>query len=161
MAWDAFQAARFPADEARKLALALNLEMEDDLVRHKIVRKVGKDVEFHAPQRPPRQECRRPHGGRLSTRSSTPSTRPCSSTPRTAGPPCEVFLKRTGLLRDSAFQSAIEAFVTRRPARPERRRLRPPRGGPTRSPPRRVLSRTSSRPPIPVDLVQADLFPGA
>lgn len=40
LAWDAFRAQEFPADEARKLALALGLDLEKDLVRDK--RLVGK-----------------------------------------------------------------------------------------------------------------------
>ena len=35
MAWDAFKAEQFPADEARKLALALGMDIEEDLVRQK------------------------------------------------------------------------------------------------------------------------------
>jgi len=35
MAWDAFRAQEFPADEARKLALALGLDLERDIVRDK------------------------------------------------------------------------------------------------------------------------------
>jgi len=35
MAWDAFKAQEFPADEARKLAIALGLDLERDLIRDK------------------------------------------------------------------------------------------------------------------------------
>jgi adenine-specific DNA methylase len=35
MAWDAFRAQEFPADEARKLALALGLDLEKDVIREK------------------------------------------------------------------------------------------------------------------------------
>ncbi len=35
MAWDAFRAQEFPADEARKLALALGLDLERDIIRDK------------------------------------------------------------------------------------------------------------------------------
>jgi len=43
MAWDAFRAQEFPADEARKLALALGLDLERDVIRDKklVAKKSG------------------------------------------------------------------------------------------------------------------------
>src|SRR5690606_15532674 len=41
LAWDAFRAVEFPYDEARKLALALGLDLEADLVKTRIVSKKG------------------------------------------------------------------------------------------------------------------------
>ena len=43
MAWDAFRAEEFPADEARKLALALGLDLERDVIRDKklVAKKSG------------------------------------------------------------------------------------------------------------------------
>jgi adenine-specific DNA methylase len=50
MAWDAFRAQEFPADEARKLALALGLDLEAHLVRDKrLVAKKGKNVSLALP----------------------------------------------------------------------------------------------------------------
>ena len=50
MAWDAFRAQQFPADEARKLALALGLDLEANLVRDKrLVTKKGKNVSLALP----------------------------------------------------------------------------------------------------------------
>jgi len=50
MAWDAFRAQEFPADEARKLALALGLDLEASLVRDKrLVTKKGKNVTIALP----------------------------------------------------------------------------------------------------------------
>lgn len=50
MAWDAFRAQEFPADEARKLALALGLDLEAHLVRDKrLVTKKGKNVTLALP----------------------------------------------------------------------------------------------------------------
>ncbi len=50
MAWDAFRAQEFPADEARKLALALGLDLEANLVREKrLVTKKGKNVSIALP----------------------------------------------------------------------------------------------------------------
>ena len=75
------------------------------------------------------------------------------------GAACEVFLKRTGLLRDPAFQSAIEAFVRAVPRvqkdgafiRPEAAQLEALRA---------AFFPDVEPPADPVDLVQADLFPG-
>src|SRR5205085_3606491 len=45
MAWDAFRAQQFPADEARKLAIALGRDLEADIVRDKrLVTKKGANV---------------------------------------------------------------------------------------------------------------------
>lgn len=52
MAWDAFQAQRFPADEARKLAIALGLDLESDVISGKrLVTKKGSDVILLLPAR--------------------------------------------------------------------------------------------------------------
>ena len=50
MAWDAFKAQQFPADEARKLALALGLDLEKDLVKDKrLVTKKSASVVLTLP----------------------------------------------------------------------------------------------------------------
>jgi adenine-specific DNA methylase len=50
MAWDAFRAQEFPADEARKLALALGLDLEADIVRDKrLVTKKSASVVMNLP----------------------------------------------------------------------------------------------------------------
>ena len=51
LAWDAFRAATFPADEARKLALALGVDLESSLVRqHRVLSKQGDAVTLQGPQ---------------------------------------------------------------------------------------------------------------
>ena len=50
MAWDAFRAERFPADESRKLALALGIDLERDIIREKkLVSKKSGDVILNQP----------------------------------------------------------------------------------------------------------------
>ncbi|MEM1043500.1 MAG: DUF1156 domain-containing protein [Bacteroidota bacterium] len=110
MAWDAFQAARFPADEARKLALALNLEMEGDLVRHKIVTKKGKDVILAEPKTRRGKSAVNPEADTFDALVDAVHTAMLVYA-EDGGAACEAFLKRTGLLRDGAFRSAVEAFV--------------------------------------------------
>jgi len=51
LAWDAFRAATFPADEARKLALALGVDLESSLVRqHRVLAKRGDAVTLQEPR---------------------------------------------------------------------------------------------------------------
>ena len=50
MAWDAFSAEEFPADEARKLAIALGIDLEKEIVREKkLVQKKSGTVVINAP----------------------------------------------------------------------------------------------------------------
>lgn len=50
VAWDAFRAVSFPADEARKLALALGLDLESELVRtHRLLAKKQDTVSLLTP----------------------------------------------------------------------------------------------------------------
>lgn len=50
LAWDAFKAATFPADEARKLSLALGCDLEADLIRtHRVLTKAGDTVTLQEP----------------------------------------------------------------------------------------------------------------
>src|SRR5439155_19199933 len=49
MAWDAFKAIEFPADEARKLAIAVGLNLEQDLVADRVVAKKGDSVVIQEP----------------------------------------------------------------------------------------------------------------
>ncbi len=50
MAWDTFSAQQFPADEARKLAMSMNLDIETDLSRgKKVIRKRGRFVLLRTP----------------------------------------------------------------------------------------------------------------
>ncbi len=51
MAWDAFRAQQFPADEARKLAIALGRDLEADIVKDKrLVTKKGAKVTLNLPK---------------------------------------------------------------------------------------------------------------
>jgi len=50
LAWDAFRAASFPADEARKLALALGVDLESELVQaHRVLAKRQDTVTLKTP----------------------------------------------------------------------------------------------------------------
>lgn len=50
LAWDAFRAEQFPGDEARKLCLALDVDLEGTIVKSKkLVTKKGKNVTLQLP----------------------------------------------------------------------------------------------------------------
>lgn len=110
MAWDAFKAERFPADEARKLALALGLDVERDLVARRVVGKTGSDVVM---QRPKQRRVR----GRVDPEADQFDA--WLDAVHTAllvyeedgAHACETFLKRTHLLTDSTFKACLQAMI--------------------------------------------------
>jgi hypothetical protein len=110
MAWDAFRAARFPADEARKLALALGLDVESDLVSGRVIGKKYSDVVLLEPKR-------RRARGRVDPDADTFNT--WLDAAHTAmliyaedgAAACEAFLKRTGLMNDGTFKVCLQAMI--------------------------------------------------
>ncbi|WP_419861198.1 DUF1156 domain-containing protein [Candidatus Palauibacter sp.] len=111
MAWDAFKAAEFPADEARKLALALGLDLDADLIAgNRLLARKGATVQLLSP-------ARRRGRGRVD-----PDADPFAAWidaahtamllyddegPRSA----DVFLTRNGFLRDATFRALVAALV--------------------------------------------------
>lgn len=58
MAWDAFKAEEFPGDEARKLAIAMGLGLEDTLVKtKKVVSKKSQNVVLQQPKARRKRGC--------------------------------------------------------------------------------------------------------
>jgi hypothetical protein len=111
MAWDAFKAEQFPADEARKLAIALGLDIEEDLVRRKrVIGKQGSFVVLQQPKQRRRKGLADPeavvfdtlldaaHGAMLIYQED-------------GAPACQAFLKRTGLLSDGTFKACLQAML--------------------------------------------------
>ncbi len=110
MAWDAFRAERFPADEARKLALALGLDVEGDLVKRRVVSKKGSDVILL----PPRQRRGRgkadPEAEHFDTWLDAVHTAMLVYAEDGAHA-CEGFLKRAGLRNDGTFKACLQALL--------------------------------------------------
>ena len=111
MAWDAFKAAEFPADEARKLALALGLDLERDIIAgRRILRKKGASVELLPASH-------RRGRGRVDPDSESfdvwiDAAHTAMLLYQDEGPAAtEAFLKRAGLLRDATFRSLLQALV--------------------------------------------------
>ncbi|MCX7855096.1 MAG: hypothetical protein N2556_03820, partial [Anaerolineae bacterium] len=110
MAWDAFKAERFPADEARKLAIALGLEVERDLVRARVVSKSGDDVVLLDPKARRGKGRVDPQADRFGTWLDAVHTAMLVYEEDGAAA-CEAFLKRTGLLADTTFRACLQAML--------------------------------------------------
>ena len=111
MAWDAFQAQEFPGDEARKLALALGLDLEKQIISEKkLVTKKGATVLLQSPT------ARRKRG------MVDPDLRTFSAwidAVHTAmllyqedgAQACQQFLREAELLNDSTFKALVQALI--------------------------------------------------
>ena len=131
MAWDAFRAVEFPGDEARKLALALGLDLERDLVAgNRILRKKGASVVLLDPSARRGRGRVDPDSEAFGVRIDAAHTAMLLYADEGANA-AEGFLKRTGLLGDATFKSLLQALVNAVPrvrrngelVRPEARAL--------------------------------------
>jgi adenine-specific DNA methylase len=126
MAWDAFAAEQFPYDEARKLAIALGVDLDHDLMA--IERLAVKKGEFVTLQKPAERRRR----GRVDEEArnfehwiDAAHTAMMLYAEDGAGP-CEVFLRESGLRRDGTFKALIQALLNAIPrTRIQGRFLRP------------------------------------
>ncbi len=110
LAWDAFRAVEFPYDEARKLALALGLDLEGDLVRARVVSKKGSSVvlqEAKQRRRPGLADPEETTFGRLLDAAHTLMVAYQEDGIRGA----EGFLKRTRLGSDTRFHALLQALI--------------------------------------------------
>jgi len=111
MAWDAFKAEQFPADEARKLAMVLGLDIEADLVRRKrVIRKKGSFVLLQQPIQRRRKGLADPEAVVFDT--LLDGVHVAMLIYQEDGAlACEAFLKRAGLLADSTFRACLQAML--------------------------------------------------
>jgi len=111
MAWDAFKAQEFPADEARKLALALGLDLEQDVVRDKrLVAKKSASVVLNVPAG------RRKKGMVDEDAESFPHLIDALHTAmmiydEEGSKACQVFVDRQGLRTDSRVKALVQATM--------------------------------------------------
>lgn len=111
MAWDAFQAEEFPADEARKLALALGLDAERQIVGEKrLVAKKSSTVVLQQPKG------RRKKGMVDPDRKSFDCWIDAVHTAmlvyeEDGARACEAFLKEAGLRHDATFKACLQAAL--------------------------------------------------
>jgi hypothetical protein len=111
LAWDAFRAEQFPGDEARKLCLALDVDLEDTVIKSKkLPTKKGKNVTLQPPR------ARRKRG------MVDPDTEVFDCVLDAAhtamlifeedgGRACERWLRQHGLDRDRRFNALIQAMA--------------------------------------------------
>lgn len=110
MAWDAFRAERFPADEARKLAIALGLDVEGDLVARRVVSKKGSDVVLLPPKQRRGRGKADPDAEHFGTWLDAAHTAMLVYA-EDGAPACEAFLKRAGLRNDGTFKACLQALI--------------------------------------------------
>jgi len=111
MAWDAFKAQEFPAGEALKLALALGLDLEKDLVKDKrMVAKKSASVVLNLPA------ARRKKGMVDEDTETFPSLIDALHTAmmiydEEGSKACKVFVDRQGLRTDSRTKALVQAMI--------------------------------------------------
>jgi len=111
MVWDAFKAEEFPADEARKWAMMLGLDVESDLVRGKrVITKKGSTVVLQSPTARRHKGMADPDAATFDTLLDAVHTAMLIYEEDGARD-CEVFLKRTGLRADAAFRACLQAML--------------------------------------------------
>jgi len=116
MAWDAFKAERFPADEARKLAIALGLDLERNLIREKkLVTKKTSDVILNLPTE------RRKRNMVDDDAEAFPHLIDAMHTAmmvydEEGSKACQIFMDRTGLRTDSRLKALVQACMEAIPA---------------------------------------------
>jgi len=111
MAWDAFKAAEFPYDEARKLAIALGVDLDGEVRGHKnLVARKGSHVVLQTPMQ------RRKRGmvdpDLVFFESLIDAVHTALLVLGEDGTyACEAFLKRSGLLTDGQFRQCVQALL--------------------------------------------------
>ena len=111
MAWDAFRAQEFPADEARKLALALGLDLEAHLIRDKrLVTKKGKNVTLALPITRRKKGMVDPDAGAFPHLIDALHTA-MMVYEEDGSKACQVFIDRLGLRNDSRIKALVQAAM--------------------------------------------------
>ena len=110
MAWDAFQAEEFPYDEARKLAIALGLEMDELMKSKKLVTKKGQYVVLQQPRQRRKKGMVDPDAVFFEHHIDALHTAMLIYQEDGAGA-CDVFLQNRGLKRDTTFKAGLQALI--------------------------------------------------
>ena len=111
MTWDAFKAEQFPYDEARKLAMALGIEMDTLIITQK--RLASKKGGFVSLQTPAARRKKNMVDDEIIT---FPAWIDAAHTAMMVysedGPgACDAFLQRSGLKRDGTFKALLQALI--------------------------------------------------
>ena len=111
LAWDAFGAIEFPYDEARKLALALGLDLDGELVRLRVVSKKASSVILQEPKQRRRPVLADPEEASF-VRMIDAAHALMVAYQEDGVRGAESFLKRTRLGSDARFQALLQALAT-------------------------------------------------
>jgi putative DNA methylase len=111
MAWDAFKAVEFPYDEARKLAIALDVELDAEIRdQRRLVARKGSSVVMQTPIQRRRKGMVDPEAERFDTWIDAVHTA-LLVLAEDGTPACEKFLKDSGLLNDATFKQCVQALI--------------------------------------------------
>lgn len=111
MAWDAFRAEQFPADEARKLALALGLDLERDVIREKrLVSKKSGTVVLAQPAARRKKNLVDPEAEAFPQLIDALHTAMLVYD-EDGSRACQVFIDRQGLRGDSRLKALVQAML--------------------------------------------------
>lgn len=111
MAWDAFGAEEFPYDEARKLAIALGVDLDGDLRgRKNLVTKKSSSVVIQTPKQRRKRGMVDPEVETFDSMIDAVHTA-LLVLEEDGTHACEVFLNRSGLMADGAFKQCVQAMI--------------------------------------------------
>ncbi len=110
LAWDIFRAEEFPYDEARKLAIALGVEMDDVMKRKRLAVKKGQSVVLQQPQQRRKKGMVDPDVALFEHHIDALHTAMLIYQEDGAGA-CDVFLQNRGLKRDTTFRAGLQALI--------------------------------------------------
>lgn len=111
MAWDAFKAAEFPYDEARKLAIALGVDLDGEIRdRQRLVVRKGSSVVLQEPRQRRRRGIVDPDAEQFTTWIDAVHTA-LLVLQEDGTPACEAFLLNRGLLSDGIFKQCMQALI--------------------------------------------------
>lgn len=122
MAWDAFRAEEFPADEARKLAIAVGIDaMEDVLVRReRLITKKQSSVVLQQPKARRKRDIVDPDAGVYPVLIDAVHSAMLVHD-EDGLPACREFLRRTGYLTDGTFRACVQALLNAIPRTRDKR----------------------------------------
>ena len=129
MAWDAFGAEQFPYDEARKLAIALGMDLDKTIMAGKrLAAKKGEFIVLQTPVQRRRKGVVDDEVMLFECWIDAAHTAMMVYAEDGAGA-CDVFLRKTGLKTRRHVQGAAAGAAQRRAAGAGQGQVRPPRGG--------------------------------
>jgi putative DNA methylase len=111
MAWDAFGAEQFPYDEARKLAIALGVELDQFIMGTKrLARKKGQYIVLQKPIQRRKKGMVDDEATSFEHWVDAAHTAMMIYQEDGAGA-CDVFLRKSGLKNDSTFRACLQAMI--------------------------------------------------